>query len=139
MTRPSSGPGEGAPAVDRPQPMPAPGLSAPQNLTMRCHLIQVKWTKSHFENLKYGIIEYAKDLIHINDVRGISVTRKGIMGYWNQLIWALYGEGNTICNRLESQVSSFKTDDQSCLIIDRVLCGRRIPLSSTNFASNVAC
>lgn len=138
MMRPSSDRGGDAPAFDRPQPEPAPGLPAPQKLTMSCHLVQVKWTKSHFENLKYSIIEYAKDLIHINDVRGFSVTRKSIMGYWNQLIWTLYGEGNATCNRLESQVSSPRTDDQSCLVTDRVLCGRRIPPDSTNSASRIA-
>ena len=46
----------------------------------------------YFQDLKYSIMEYAKDFMHVNDVRGHSSTRKSIVGYWNQLIWRFYAE-----------------------------------------------
>ncbi|KAF6233875.1 hypothetical protein HO173_008087 [Letharia columbiana] len=31
---------------------------------------------------------------------------KSVLGYWNQLVWNFYGEGNPTCNKLESQAES---------------------------------
>lgn len=95
--------------VDKRHNEPASEVPAPKKLMMDCHLWQVKWTKTHFETRNCGIIEFASDFIKTNNARGLSVTRKSIVGYWNQLIWRFYGEGNPTCNRLESQVSSSTT------------------------------
>ena len=81
-----------------------PEASASQKLTTRCHLIQVRWTATHFDKSKYSILEFANEFLRINAVRDLSVIRKSIVGYCNLLIWTFYGEENVISNRLESQV-----------------------------------
>lgn len=58
----------------------------PKNLTMGCHLAQGKWTKAHFEALKCSIMEFSNDFIHIHLLRGFSVTRRSVVGYWNEFI-----------------------------------------------------
>ena len=76
-----------------------------QKPTTTCHLFQVNWRKAHFEKFKCSIVEFAKDLIHINDVRGLSVTHESVRVYWKLLVWSVYGEGNSTCTTLESQAS----------------------------------
>ena len=68
-------------------------------------IVQVKWTKAQFEMLNYSIVEFATSFIQANQIRGISVTHKSVVCYWNLLVWTLYGEGSRTGNRLESQVN----------------------------------
>ena len=129
-----------APADYEAQDEPPPEVPAPKKLMMGCHLAQVKWTKAHFETLKCSIIEFSTDFIHINQVRGLSVTRRSVVGYWNQLVWSLYGESNPTCNRLESQVSSPpKHKLESQLMTDHVYSVRLTSPAFTNFASTADC
>ena len=104
MARPRGAQGGGELAIDSRPTESAPEASAPEKLTMRCHLIQVRWTATHFDKSKYSILEFANEFLRINEVRGLSVTRKSIVGHWNQIVWSFYGEENTTSNRLESQV-----------------------------------
>ena len=106
MARPRGAHGGGELATDSPLTESVPEASAPKKLTMRCHLIQVRWTATHFDKSKYSILEFANEFLRINEVRGLSVTRDGIVVYWKPIIWSFYGEGNTTSNRLESQVYS---------------------------------
>lgn len=109
MTRPRDSDGGGAPDTQESRDEPAPEVLAPQNLSMRCHLVQLNWTQTQFEALKRSIMEFGNDIMHINSLRGLSVTRKSLVAYWNQLVWFFYGEGNATSNRLESQVSFSQT------------------------------
>ena len=104
MARPCGAHGGGKLATDSFLTESAPEASASEKLTMCCHRIQVKWTTAHFEALKYSILDFAAEFMHINEVRGYSVTHKVIVCYWNIFVWSLYGDGNTTSDRLESQV-----------------------------------
>ena len=104
MARPRGAHGGGEFSTDSRLTESVPEASAPEKLTMRCHLIQVRWTATHFDKFNYSILEFANEFLRINEVRGLSVTRKSIVGYWNQVVWSFYGEENTTSNRLESQV-----------------------------------
>ena len=108
MARPRGAHGGGEFATDSPPTESVPGASVPESLTMRCHLHQVRWTAAHFDTLKHSILEFANEFLRTNEVRGLSVTRKSIVDYWNLLVWSFYGEGNMTSNRLESQVCSFQ-------------------------------
>ena len=81
-----------------------PGASASEKMTMKCHLLQVRWTAAHFDTRKYSILEFANEFMRINAGRGLSVTRETIVVYWTMIIWSFYGDGNTTSNRLKSQV-----------------------------------
>ena len=63
-----------------------------------CSIAQVKWKKSHFETFKCGITEFSTDFIKFNANLGLSVTHKSVVGYWYQLIWSIYEDGNSTCN-----------------------------------------
>ena len=65
--------------------------SGTEKPSMRCRLVQVDWTKTKFERSKYTILEFAHQFMQTNRVRGLSVTRKGLVGYRNQLVWSFYG------------------------------------------------
>ena len=104
MARPCGVHGGGQLVTNSPPTESVPGASAPEKLTMRCHLLQVRWTATHFDTFKYSILEFANEFLRINEVRGLSVTHNSIVGYWNLLVWSFYGEGNTNSNKLESQV-----------------------------------
>lgn len=109
MTCPLDSTGGGAPAIHKSRDQPVSEVPAPQSFTMCSHLVQVNWTKAQFEALKRTIMEFGNDFMHINSLRGLSVTRKSLVTYWNLLVWSFYGEGNVASNRLESQVSSSQT------------------------------
>ena len=108
MARPRGAHGGGELAINSPPTESVHEASASEKLIMRCHLVQVRWTAAHFDTLKQSILEFANEFLRTNEVRGLSVTRKSIVGYWNLLIWSFYGEGNMTSNRLESQVGSFQ-------------------------------
>ena len=105
MTRTHDGSDEENPAANRPENEPAPEAPTPDNLQMSCHLIQINLTKEHFERFNYTIIEFAISFIKANQAKQLSVTRNSVVGYWHQLVWRLYGEGNPTCTGLEAQVS----------------------------------
>ena len=91
-------------AQDAAQNEPALEVENNQRLKMSCHLRQVNWNRKFFENFNCNILAFASDFINLNKARGITVTFKTTVGYWNQLVWRLYGDGNVTSNRLESQV-----------------------------------
>lgn len=104
MTRAHRGRVGDDPAANSSQNEPAAEAPGPEIL-MGCHLIQINWTKEHFETFNYTIIEFSISFIKANQVKGLSVTRNSVVGYWHQLVWRLYGEGNATCTVLEAQVS----------------------------------
>ena len=106
MARRHGAHGGGELATESPPTESIPEASASKKLTMRCHLIQVRWTATQFDKSKYSILEFANEFLRINEVRGLSVTRDSIVVYWKLITWNFYGEGNTTSNRLESQVYS---------------------------------
>lgn len=112
-------------------------MSEPLDLTMECHRVQVNWTKAHFETLKFSIVGFAKDFIHVNQVHGLTVTRKTIIGYWTMLIWNFYGDGNPTSNRLESQVTCLS--NKSRVLTARVFFGRLTRPTFVNSVSSVNC
>ena len=93
------------PATNDYQDEPASEARSLKVHRMNCHLIQVQWTKEHFEKFRWTILEFSTSFMHENEVNGSSVTRNSVVGYWNQLIWSLYGEKNATCTVLEAQVN----------------------------------
>ena len=92
------------PAANNSQNEPAPEAPSSEILQMGCHLIQINWTKEHFERFNYTIIEFSISFVKAIQAKGLSVTRNSVVEYWYQLIWSLYGERNAMCTKLEAQV-----------------------------------
>ena len=112
MTRAHSGRDEDDLIAKDSQYEPAPKAHSPEILEMDCHLIQMNWTKEHFEKFRCTIIGFSNNFMHENQVNGLSVTRDSVVVYWLLLVWSLYGEGNATCTVLEAQVSSCFTWDR---------------------------
>ena len=121
MTPAHRGRGEDHPAPNIPENEPAPEAPSSEIPQMDCHLIQINWTKENFERFKYTIIEFSISFINANKAKGLSVTRNSVVGYWHQLVWRLYGEGNATCTVLEAQVSLTYTYGRTFVKTDRVL------------------
>ena len=105
MARARGAHGGGELATDSPPTESVPKASDSEKLTTRCHLNQVRWTATHFDKSDYSILDFANEFLRINEVRGLSVTRRSSVAYWNLLVWSTYGEGNKVSNKMESKVS----------------------------------
>lgn len=50
------------------------------------HLLQVIYTKHHFEDLKVRVIEYTKDMIRKHEELGITIIRRDIVSHWRRQV-----------------------------------------------------
>ena len=105
MTRAHRGRDGDDAAANDPQDEPTPESPSPESLEMGCHLIQINWTKEHFEKFNYTITEFSISFVKAKQANGLSVTRNSVVGYYHQLVRRLYGEGNATCTVPEAQVS----------------------------------
>lgn len=86
----------------------------------------VIYTKHHFEHLKFGALQYTKDMLQRHEERQIIITRRGIARHWREQVRREYSESHPMWTYLQKQVGQLFSCDSTCMtLINRAADGQR--------------
>ena len=79
----------------------------------------VIYTKHHFEHLKFGALQYTKDMLQRHEERQIIITRRGIARHWRKQVKREYSESHPMWTYLRKQVGLLFSCDSTCMTLIR--------------------
>ena len=77
----------------------------------------VIYTKHHFEHLKFGALQYTKDMLQRHEEWQIIITRRDIARHWRKQIRREYSESHPMWTYLQKQVGQLFSCDSTCMTL----------------------